>query len=174
MRRLIASYLAILMFCGTGVHADSVADSRRAIQSDYDKMNAAAERRDDVGTLAYRTPDAVVVMGRSVTTVAQERVNIKQLFASAQSITAQSLVKSLSLNGAATATAMVREHMAMVMASPGSPQKVIFVINDTSRDLWIKTTQGWRQKRSEDVSHSMTINGKPISNFSERTAPVNT
>ena len=125
-------------------------------------MNAAAGRRDAAGAFAYRTPDAVSVEenGR-VTPIAKERADIKRLFAGTRSVKAVSSIQSLSLNGSGSATVTVKEHMAAVMVSPDGSQKIIFVVDDTARDLWVRTAQGWRQKRSQDLSHTMTINGRP-------------
>ncbi|MBV9850275.1 MAG: hypothetical protein JO250_11420 [Armatimonadetes bacterium] len=147
----------------TAAHADSAAAARRAIQADYSGSNAAATRRDAAGTLARFTPDAVSVDTKGhATPIAQQQQTVTRLFAAARSVTARTTIQTFSLDRPTQATVTVREHTALALVNPQTQQPVRLVVDDTARDLWIKTAQGWREKRSQDLTYNSTLNGQPL------------
>ena len=163
MPRLFAPALAGLALCCATLHADPAADARRAIQSAYNASSAAATRRDAAGTLAHFTPDGVSMdtKGHAIP-IAQERQTVTSLFAAAQSITARTTIQKFSLDRPGQATATVREHSVLTLVNPQTQQPARLVVDDTARDLWVKTAKGWRQKRSTDLTYTSTLNGQPL------------
>ena len=160
-RHLLA--LAGLILTTTALHADPAADARRAIQAAYNASSAAAARKDAAGTLAHFTPDAVAVdtKGRAIP-ITQQRQTATQLFAAAQSVSARTTIQKFTLDRPGQATATVHEHTLLTLANPQTQQPVRLEVDDTARDLWVKTVKGWRQKRSTDLTYTSTLNGQPL------------
>jgi hypothetical protein len=50
----------------------------------------------------------------------------------------------------------------MVLMPPKQPMTDL-VIDDVSRDMWIKTPGGWKMKTSKDLTEVVKQNGKVVS-----------
>ena len=162
MNRLTAPAAVGLALCTVSLCAESATDDRRAVQAAYSASNAAAGRRDVAGTLAHFTPDAVTVDTKGhATRMAQERQTVTGLFAAAQSVTARTTLETFTLDRPGQATATVHEHILVTLTDPKTHQPLQLTVDDTARDLWVKTGGGWRQKHSQDLTYSSTLNGQP-------------
>jgi ketosteroid isomerase-like protein len=159
----IALALCALTILAPGTRADATSEARKAIQTLYNKQNAAAAKKDVEGVLANRTPDfeAIAVNGQKLT-MDQVRQNIEQLLAVAQSIKATTAIKSFRLKGN-NATVTTREHAEFVTTNPQTSTPAKVVIDGTSQDTWIKSGKGWQIKRSKALTEKMTVNGKAVS-----------
>ena len=91
----------------------------------------------------------------------QSMTGIKQMFAMVTKITsAHSTVKSASLSGNKL-TALVDNTMTALMKSPKG-KMVTLADHSTDREVWIKTSGGWKVKSVNTLTDKMTVNGKPF------------
>ena len=163
MNRLTVPAIVGLTLLTSALRADPAADARRAIQAAYNTSNAAAARKDAAGTLAHFTPDAVAVDTHGqATPIAQHQEMATHLFAAARTVTARTVIQKFALARPGQATATVHEHVVLTLMNPQTQQPAQLVVDDTARDLWVKTAQGWRQKRSQDLTYTSTLNGQPL------------
>ncbi len=160
---LFAAAAGLLLLGGVvpSARADATSDARRALQTLYDKTNAAAARKDANGVLAYMTPDFVAtgVKGEK-RTVADLRAQLTQIFPLLQSWRGGSRIQQVTLKGGA-ATVVVKENVRMVLVNPQTKQKAVLDSMGTSRDVWVKSGGGWRMKQSRNLSSKALLNGKP-------------
>ena len=142
--------------------ADATSDARRTLQTLYDNMNKAAAKKDLNGVLAYTAPDFVAtgVKGEK-RTMADLRAQLTQIFPLLQSWSGASRIQQVTLKGGSTATVVVRENVRMVMVNPQTGQKAVLDSTGTSRDVWVKSGNGWRMKQSRTLSSKTLLNGKP-------------
>lgn len=142
--------------------ADATSDARKTIQAAYDKMNAAAAKKDVNGILAYYAPDYEHVNQRGQkTTLAAMRQQMPQLLQMMKSIKATTAIKKFVLQGS-QATVAVASQGEMVGVDPQTKKAVKIVIFSSDEDLWVKGAKGWMQKRSKTLSSKQTVDGKPV------------
>lgn len=158
----LALYAATILAPGAA-RADATSAARKAIQTLYNKQNAAAAKKDVEGTLANRTSDfeAIAVNGQKLT-LEQVRQNVESLLAMAKSIKATTVIKSFQLKGN-NATVKTQEHAAFVVTNPQTHKPAKVVIEATSQDTWIKSGKGWQIKRTKSLTEKMSVNGKAVS-----------
>ncbi len=159
-----AAAAAFLLLNGGAAHADATSDARRALQTLYDKTNAAAANKDLNGVLAYMTPDFVATGAKGEKrTVADLRAQLAQIFPLLQSWSGASRIQQVTLNnGGGAATVVVKENVRMLMVNPQTKQKAVLESTGVSRDVWVKSGGGgWRMKQSRTLSAKALLNGKP-------------
>ncbi len=165
MKRL--TLLAPLLLCLTvslasGLSAASVPGTRQALQRLYNLRDAAMAHKDAVGSYAFRTPDFIGTdeKGRHETT-AQQIADARGTFAIVGQIKTSTTIEKFVLNGPTEATVTVLGRISGIALQTKSHARL--VVDQTSRDVWVKTPQGWRQKSTQDLFNKTTIDGKPIS-----------
>lgn len=161
--RAVCAILAIApLILAKHTFADNVAEARKAIQACYDKTDAATARKDINGTTSFFTADYVYVdnMGQNFD-AARLRKQILAGYKGIASIQPKSTIKTLTLKGN-SATANLHEVAHLLVVDPHDPSKTIRVDLDvTAQDLWIKTPNGWRVKKSKVMTYKQLIDGKP-------------
>ncbi len=160
---MVALLLAVVTFAPLA-HADAASDARKAIQTAYDRENAAAARKDVNGMFANETSDFedITKEGRKVN-LTEMRAQLGRVMAGIQSIKATTTIQKFSLKGQ-QAIVVAKGHAEMTGVNPNNHSTVKAIIENTSEDLWVKTKRGWLQKRSKTLTESThtTINGKPV------------
>lgn len=162
MRRLFFVPLALLCLVPAAVHADPAGAARKAIQAQYDKANAAAARRDVDAVFAIQTPDYVHIDKQGRThTAAEARQQFAQIVAAAKTIKAVTRIQTFKLDKTG-ATVTIAERADIYLLNPQTGKLSHLLITDMARDLWVKTANGWKQKRTKELSSSILMDGKPV------------
>jgi ketosteroid isomerase-like protein len=160
----LTALLAAASLCGAAPKADpaATARARQSIQAIYNRQAKGLADKDINALFAGDAPDAVSidVDGHS-SPLAAGRQTMTQMISVMQHADGMYRVQSVTLDGD-HATVMVKQHSHMVLAPPKRPT-VDLVVDNTSRDLWVKTPGGWKMKRSTDLTEVVKQNGKVVS-----------
>jgi hypothetical protein len=158
----IASLAVAAVIAAPAVRADSTAGAKKAIQAQYDKMNAAAARKDSKGILAIMTKDHTgVTQGGQTFTLDQETAQMQQIFTAAKSLNGVSKITSIALKGS-TATVQVSETDKVVMPNPNTGKTSTMTMSSVSTDTWIKKGSVWLQQKSVQKSQKVSVDGKAV------------
>lgn len=150
---LLAVCLALcLVLPAAAKPAPKAPPARAEIQAIYNKINAAAARKDVDGIYLYNSDDYTVIdqKGRSHDG-AQGRQEMEQALEIADSLKAVTVIQSFT--GTDTeATVTVKEHAALSAANTTTRRAIKVTVDDVSRDHWVKTEDGWRRNRTRILS----------------------
>jgi ketosteroid isomerase-like protein len=139
------------------VYAESQAALLPVIQSNYDRINAAFVRKDIKGATAYFTPDYVSINKKG------EKQNLEEFRSHYDTVlnrfsikltSNKATIKSISVNPNGIDVAM-GQHTEGTMIGGNK-----IVIDQTSKDFWSKTPQGWRLKQTRILTNQTKFNGK--------------
>lgn len=159
MKRLL---IALFFLCAvTRAGADDAAAVRHDIQAGYDRMCAAAARRDVDGWLALKTPDFVSVsLDGKKSELSGQRAMMKLLMTRVARVNAHVTVEGFKRTGPREAVVRIHDHTEMTLE--GSTRPSLFVLDTRADATWIKTAAGWREKQSRSLQENATLDGKPM------------
>jgi ketosteroid isomerase-like protein len=138
-------------------YAESQASLLPIIQGNYDRINAAFVRKDIKGATAYFTPDYVSINKKG------EKQNLQEFRSHYDTVlnrfsikltSNKATIKSISVNPNGIDVAM-GQHTEGTMIGGNK-----IVIDQTSKDFWAKTPQGWRLKQTKILTNQTKFNGK--------------
>jgi ketosteroid isomerase-like protein len=138
-------------------HAETNAKIQAIVQTNYNQINAAFVRKDIKGATAYFTPDYVSISPEGEKqTLAEFRNHYDNLFNrfKIQLTSNKTTIKNIEIDANEIDVAIEQKTEGTVAGF----NKI--VINQTSRNLWLKTPQGWRLKQSKILNSQTTFNGK--------------
>ena len=138
-------------------HAEINAKIQPTIQTNYNQINAAFVRRDIKGATAFFTPDYVNTdPDGKKQTLAEFREHYNNLFTrfNIKLTSNKATIKNIDVNPIGIDVAIEQKTEGTVAGF----NKII--INQTSRDSWLKTPQGWRLKESKILTSKTTFNGQ--------------
>jgi ketosteroid isomerase-like protein len=158
-RNALLSTALISVAIGTTypVQAENSATIQPAIQTNYNKINAAFVRKDIKGATALFTPDYVSISPEGdKKTLAEFREHYNNLFNrfNIKLTSNKATIKNIDVNASGIDVAIEQKTEGTIAGS----NKI--VIDQTSRDSWLKTPQGWRLKQSKILTSQTTFNGK--------------
>ncbi len=155
-----AATVAILMPV-TAVMATNQSSAKQEIQSTYNKIASAILRKDITSATSYFTSDYVGIddQGNQRTAVEMRKYYSSIMPAPVKVVKNQIAIQDFSANSN-SANVLIKQRADLTFGS----NKI--VSQNTYRDLWVKTPQGWRLKQSKNTQSSTTINGKPVANSS--------
>jgi ketosteroid isomerase-like protein len=139
------------------VYAENNPKIQPTIQTNYDRINAAFVRKDIKGATALFTPDYVSISPEGAKqTLAEFREHYDNLFNrfNIKLTSNQTTIKNIDVNATGVDVAIEQKTEGTVAGF----NKII--INQTSRNLWLKTPQGWRLKESKILTSQTTFNGQ--------------
>jgi hypothetical protein len=146
---------------------------RKELTALFSRFAAAFKKKDVKTALSFFAPEySAKEMGRTVTRADVEK-QMNQAMANLKSIESLSWdIQKLTVKGN-TATVEARETMnATVVDNLGNlgPKGQTHKIGDVerTRDVFVKTPQGWLLKQSETLSAQVTIDGKKLSTPPQR------
>jgi ketosteroid isomerase-like protein len=159
----IVAVTALFLVCPS-LHADPPADAKRAIQQNYNAMNAAMAKKDINATMSFFNPDFVQITARGQRIpLADMRSGLQQMVTQMKGFQATTVVSKVALDSTGkTASATVRNTLKMTVANPQTNKDAKVVSTEDSVDTWIKTAKGWRLKLSKTSKTTQTIDGKPV------------
>lgn len=139
------------------INAETSVRLKVLVQTNYDRINAAFIRKDIKGATALFTPDYVSISPEGQKqTLAEFRTHYDNLFNkfNIKLTSNRTIVKNIAVNAEGLDVAIEQSTEGTVAGS----NKI--AIEQTSRNLWIKTSQGWRLKQSKILTNQTTFNGK--------------
>jgi SnoaL-like domain len=137
--------------------ADNNSKIQPLLQTNYDRINAAFVRKDIQGATALFTPDYVNINPEGEKkTLAQFRDHYNNLFNrfNIKLTSNKATIKNINASASSLDVAIAQKTEGTIAGS----NKII--IDQTSRDSWLKTPQGWRLKQSKILTSQTTFNGK--------------
>jgi ketosteroid isomerase-like protein len=156
------SLLSTLMFSAVivttqPINAETNVKIKAIVQANYALINAAFVRKDIKGATALFTPDYVRISPEGQTqTLAEFRNYYDNLFNkfNIKLTSNQTIVKNISVNSDGLDVAIEQSTKGTIAGF----NKI--AIEQTSRNLWVKTPQGWRLKQSKILTNQTTFNGQ--------------
>lgn len=154
---LSTALIAVAIVTIHPVRAENNATIQPAIQTNYNKINAAFVRKDIKGATALFTPDYVSISPEGdKKTLTEFREHYNNLFNrfNIKLTSNKATIKNIDVNASGIDVAIEQKTEGTIAGS----NKI--VIDQTSRDSWLKTPQGWRLKQSKILTSQTTFNGK--------------
>lgn len=134
------------------------AQAQQEIQTVYDRQNAALMRRDVKGFLALCTLDYKDVKrdtktgkGRIIP-AGMIRQTLPRQLARYSDFTMTATINAFARQGN-QANATATRHVELTLSDPRTGQKRPYRSDTRTRDVWIKTAQGWQTKSSEEIAY---------------------
>ncbi len=149
--------LAVAIVTIAPVNADDRAKVQPVIQTNYNQINAAFVRKDIKGATALFTPDYVSINPEGEKqTLSEFREHYNNLFTRFNiKLTAnKATIKTIDVSANSLDVAIEQKTEGTIAGFNK------LVIDQTSRDSWLKTPQGWRLKQSKILTSQTTFNGK--------------
>jgi flagellin-like hook-associated protein FlgL len=126
--------------------------ARAEIQALYNKINAAAMQKNVDGVYAYDGDDYTVIDQKGRTHEPSEgRQDLEQALEVADSVKATTVIQSFTGTDA-EATVTIKDHVAVSVANATTGRAVKITVDDTAREHWVKTEDGWRRTRTRILS----------------------
>jgi hypothetical protein len=138
-------------------HAEINSKIQPTIQTSYNQINAAFVRRDIKGATAFFTTDYVSINPEGEKqNLTEFREHYNNLFTrfNIKLTSNKATIKNIDVNASGVDVAIEQKTEGTVAGF----NKII--INQTSRDSWLKTPQGWRLKESKILTSKTTFNGQ--------------
>jgi Domain of unknown function (DUF4440) len=139
------------------VFAEINASIQPAIQTNYDRINAAFIRKDIKGATALFTPDYVSINPEGKKqNLSEFREQYDTLFKrfNIKLTSNKATIKNIDVIAGGIDVAIDQKTEGTIAGFNK------LVINQTSRDSWLKTPQGWRLKQSRILTSQTTFNGQ--------------
>ena len=137
--------------------ADINSNVQPIIQTNYNRINAAFIRKDIKGATALFTRDYVIINPEGEKqTLTEFREHYNNLFTrfNIKLTSNKATIKTIDTSTGGIDVAIEQKTEGTIAGF----NKI--VIDQTSRDLWLKTPQGWRLKQSKILTSQTTFNGQ--------------
>lgn len=138
-------------------YAESKAALLPIIQANYNQINAAFIRKDVKGATAYFTPDYVSINKKG------EKQNLEEFRSHYDNVLNRFNIK-LTSNKATIKNISITSNGIDVAIGQHTEGTMIggnkIVIDQSSKDFWTKTAQGWRLRQSRILTSQTKFNGK--------------
>ena len=139
------------------VYAEINSKIQPTIQTNYNQINAAFVRRDIKGATALFTPDYVSINPEGAKqNLTEFREHYNNLFTrfNIKLTSNKATIKNIDIKASGIDVAIEQKTEGTVAGF----NKIM--IDQTSRDSWLKTPQGWRLKESKILTSKTTFNGQ--------------
>jgi ketosteroid isomerase-like protein len=141
----------------TVVMAANQSNAKQEIQSTYNKMASAIIRKDLKIATSFFTSDYVGIDNKGTQRTAGE---MRQYYSSIMPAPVKVVKNQIAIQDfsadSTSANVLIKQRADLTFG------KSKIVSQNTYKDLWVKTPQGWRLKQSQNTNSVTTINGKPI------------
>jgi ketosteroid isomerase-like protein len=138
------------------VQAKTQTSIQPIIQERYDRINAAFIRKDINAATADFTPDFVnITPDGEKQNLAQFRKHYSDLFSrfNIKMTANKTTIKEIAIKPTGAEVTIAQRTEAKVLGNK-------LEIDQTSRNFWLKTAQGWRLQQSRILTNQTTFNGK--------------
>ena len=138
--------------------ADTSAEAQQALEAAYAQMDAAMVAKDPSGILNLRTSDfKEVEKDGKVLNSQKSQIAVIGELEIALSIHSTTSVQNVQIQGDGMALATVKSHTTIVFADDKTDTLDHGSFDETDRDLWQNTDQGWREKISHTITETRQI-----------------
>jgi ketosteroid isomerase-like protein len=145
----------------SGVRADDAA-VRKALDAQYAKFSQGMIKKDMKAMFSLLTPDATFKeVGGQIMTREQMSKMMEQMMGTMTISKIGNKVETLKVKGNTAIADVTSRSSGKMKGQDGKTHTVAYV--SKSRDTWTKTAGGWKLKRIEAISETMTMDGKPVS-----------
>jgi hypothetical protein len=154
---ILTALISVTIVAVTPAQADINAKVQPIIQTNYNQINAAFIRKDIKGATALFTTDYISINpegGKQTLTEFREHYNNLFTRFNIQLTSNKATIKTIDTNTGGLDVAIEQKTEGTIAGF----NKI--VINQTSRDSWLKTPQGWRLKQSKILTSQTTFNGQ--------------
>jgi ketosteroid isomerase-like protein len=154
---LSTALISVVIVTIAPVSAEINSKIQPVIQTNYDRINAAFVRKDIKAATALFTTDYVSISPEGEKqTLSEFQEHYDNLFNrfNIKLTSNQTTIKNIDVKPSGVDVAIEQKTEGTVAGF----NKI--VINQTSRNLWLKTPQGWRLKQSKILTSQTTFNGK--------------
>ena len=154
---ILTALISVTIVAVTPAQADINSKVQPIIQTNYNQINAAFIRKDIKGATALFTTDYISINpAGEQQTLTEFREHYNNLFTrfNIQLTSNQATIKTIDTSTGGLDVAIEQKTEGTIAGF----NKI--VINQTSRDSWLKTPQGWRLKRSKILTNQTTFNGQ--------------
>lgn len=154
---LITALMSVAITTIQPGYAENSAKIQPAIQTNYDRINAAFLRKDIKEATSLFTKDYVSISPEGKKqTLSEFREHYDNLFNrfNIKLTSNKTTIKNIEIKTNGIDVAIEQKTEGTVAGF----NKI--VINQTSRNLWLKTPQGWRLKESKILTNQTTFNGQ--------------
>jgi ketosteroid isomerase-like protein len=150
--RLLLPLALCLALPAAAKPAPKAPPARAQIQALYNKINAAAARKEVDGIYEFDSDDYTLIDRKGhVHDASEGRQEMEQALEIVDSLKAVTVIQSFT--GTDTeATVAVKEHVVARVGNTTTHRAVKITADDISRDHWIKTEDGWRRTRTRILS----------------------
>ena len=148
-----AALLALCFVLPAGAKPSApVSTAQREIQAIYNKINAAAMQKDVDSVYAYDSDDYTLIDKKGhVHEPSEGRQEMEQGMEVLDSMTAITVIQSFTGTDA-EATVTIKEHAVVRIGNTTTGRAVKLTADDTAREHWVKTAEGWRRTRTRILS----------------------
>ncbi len=162
MKHTYVLVIGLAITAGSMALADDAA-VRKELAAQYTKFGRAMKKKDVQTIFGLATPDFKIRTKNGQTLNAQQaRAMLSmQLQAAKVLSTVQSNIQKLTVNGSTATAVVVTKVVGQIQEKPGGKLHTMTDVG-TTHDTWVKTPQGWRIKREEEVADKATLDGKPF------------
>lgn len=149
-------FLAALSVTAPSAHGSVATDIKKQVQALYNQANAAAERKDVAGAVAFYGDPALQSSARAA---------IARLIATSTSPVFASKIISVDVpkDNTFEATVVVLDHFQGLIKHDG--RMGVGISDSKVRQFWTKIGQRWLVQRSRVLSIHRTFNDAPVSSF---------
>lgn len=154
---LITALMSVAIMTIQPGYAENNAKIQPAIQTNYDRINAAFLRKDIKGATALFSTDYVSISPEGKKqTLSEFREHYDNLFNrfNIKLTSNKTTIKNIDIKANGIDVAIEQKTEGTVAGF----NKI--VINQTSRNLWLKTPQGWRLRESKILTNQTIFNGQ--------------
>ena len=143
------------------------AEARKGIMAAFDSAVKSFKAKDIKGFMSVYTPDYTSKANGKTMSAKEMEAEMKMNMSNTKSVESATLsLGKVAVKGeAATADATFSLKATIAdpqgrMGKPGATHKMGVV--EKAREIWVKTKGGWKNKRSDMISETMTLDGKPF------------
>lgn len=141
------------------VMAASPSSTKKEIQNNYNRIASAIIRKDVKSATSYFTNDYVGIDNKGNRRTAEE---MRQYYSSIMPAQVKVVKNQIAIQDFSADSSVAQVSIVQRADLTFGTSKI--VSQNTYRDLWVKTPQGWRLKQSENTASSTTLNGKQLAN----------
>jgi hypothetical protein len=157
--QIVLAAVVAISIPAASVMAANQSNTKQEIQNSYNKIASAILRKDIKSATSFFTSDYVGIDNKGTQRNAGE---MRQYYSSlipapVKVVKNQIAIQDFSADST-SANVLVKQRSDLTFG------KSKIVSQNTYKDLWVKTVQGWRLKQSQNTDSSTTINGKPAAN----------
>lgn len=153
---LAATALAISI-PALSVMAANQSTAKQEIQNNYNKIAAAIIRKDVNIATSYFTSDYIGIDNKGTQRTAGE---MRQYYSSMMPAPVKVVKNQITIQNFSAdsnnANVLIQQRADLTLG------RSKIVSQNTYQDLWVRTSQGWRLKQSQNTNSQTTMNGKPI------------